>query len=90
MSLHPQCRAFHTLLNCSTATAMSDENVPANDPWWKVAIKWTVIIYGIGAAITFLISLVVFGSALTSISQALGLAIVYAAFWPLFIILLFR
>ena len=69
---------------------MSDKNVPINDPWWKLVIKWTVIIYVGGAAITFLISLVVFGGVLTSIPQALGLATFYAAFWPLFILLLFR
>jgi hypothetical protein len=69
---------------------MSDKNVPINDPWWKSLIKWTVIIYGGGAAITFLISVVVFANALTSISQALGLATFHAAFWPLFIFLLFR
>ena len=69
---------------------MSDKNVPINDPWWKLVIKWTVIIYVGGAVFTFLMTLVVFGSALTSISQTLGLATFYAAFWPFFIILLFR
>jgi hypothetical protein len=43
-----------------------------------------------GAAITFLVSFVVFVGALTSISQTLGLAAFYAALWPLFVSLLLR
>jgi hypothetical protein len=54
---------------------MSHEHVPIYEPWWKLIIKWTVIIYGGGAVITFLISSVIFGVALTSIVQALALAI---------------
>jgi hypothetical protein len=68
---------------------MSDENVTINEPWWKLVIKWTVIIYGSGAVITFLISLGIFGGALTSFFQAFVLATFYAMFWPLGIVLLF-
>jgi len=69
---------------------MSDENAPASVSWWQSLIKWTVIIYGGGAVLTFLVGVAVFGGALTSISQVLGLATFYAAFWPFFIVLFFR
>lgn len=70
--------------------SMSVQNGPTKEPWWKLLIKWTVIIYGVGAVLTFIISLVIFVSALTSISRGVDLAIFYAVLWPLFIILLFR
>jgi hypothetical protein len=69
---------------------MSPENAPIKEPWWILIIKWTVIIYAGGAAITFLIVLLIVGTALTSIGQALGLSILYAAVWPLIVLLLFR
>jgi hypothetical protein len=54
-----------------------------------LVIKWTVIIYGGGVVITFLIGLGIFGGALTSFFQAFVLATFYAVFWPLGIVLLF-
>ena len=83
-----RCCPFHTLLNCSTATTMSVQKPPTKDPWWKLAIKWTVIIYGVGAGITFGFTLLIVSGGLTSFPQALFLALMAALLWPLGIVLL--
>ena len=67
---------------------MLDQNAPTSQPLWKLIIKWTVLIYAGGAAITFVMGLTIFAGALNSIVQALGLAAFYATLWP-FLIFIF-
>jgi hypothetical protein len=53
--------------------------VPINEPWWKLVIKWMVIIYGAGAAITFVLSFVIYSGGITSIGHVFALSIFTAA-----------
>jgi hypothetical protein len=61
---------------------MSDENLPTNVPWWLSLIKWALIVYATGAALTFVFFFAMLAFALNSISQALGLSVIAGVFWP--------